>query len=255
MNIVFIGSGNVTAILGRKFVAAGHKIAQIYSRNASAASELAYEWDSESTNYISMIVKHADVYIISVSDASIASLAKELHLQGKVVAHTAGAVSKDVLQTVTEDYGIFYPLQTLRKESPHLPDTPIFVDAATEKAKLVLDSLAASISHNHEVHHATELQREKLHVTAVVVNNLVNHLYTLVEAFCKAEGVDFKQLLPLIQETTERVNSSSPALVQTGPAIRHDEVTLNKHMALLNNYPQLQKIYKTISDSIEGKTV
>ncbi len=255
MNIVFIGSGNVTAILGRKFVAAGHKIMQIYSRNASAASELAYEWDTESTNYISMITKDADVYIISVSDNSIEPLAKELHLPGKVVAHTAGAVSKDVLQAVTPHYGVFYPLQTLRKESPHLPDTPIFVDAATEQAQLVLDNLAATISHNHEVHHVTELQREKLHVTAVVVNNLVNHLYTLVEAFCKAEGVDFKQLLPLIQETTERVNNSSPALVQTGPAIRHDEVTLNKHLELLSNYPQLKKIYKTISDSIEGKAL
>lgn len=255
MNIVFIGSGNVTAILGRKFVAAGHRIVQIYSRNASAASELAYEWDTESTNYISMIVKNADVYIISVSDNSIESLAKELHLSGKVVAHTAGAVSKDVLQHVTEHYGVFYPLQTLRKESEHLPDTPIFVDAATEQAQLVLDNLAATISHNHEVHHVTELQREKLHVTAVVVNNLVNHLYTLVEAFCKAEGVDFKQLLPLIQETTERVHNSSPAQVQTGPAIRHDEVTLNKHLELLSNYPQLKKIYKTISDSIEGKVL
>ncbi len=255
MNIVFIGSGNVTAILGRKFVAAGHKIVQIYSRNASAASELAYEWDTESTNYISMIVKNADVYIISVSDGSIQSLVEELHLPGQVVAHTAGAVSKDVLKTVTEHYGVLYPLQTLRKESEHLPETPIFVDAATEKAQLVLDTLAATISHNHEVHHVTELQREKLHVTAVVVNNLVNHLYTLVEAFCKAEGVDFKQLLPLIHETTERVNTSSPALVQTGPAIRHDEVTLNKHLEILSNYPQLKKIYKVISDSIEGKTL
>ena len=68
MNIVIIGSGNVAAILGRKFLKAGHSIVQIYSRNASAASELAYEWDTESTNYKSLIVKNADVYIIAVSD-------------------------------------------------------------------------------------------------------------------------------------------------------------------------------------------
>ena len=43
MDIVIIGSGNVAAVLGRKFTAAGHKIVQIISRNASAASELAYE--------------------------------------------------------------------------------------------------------------------------------------------------------------------------------------------------------------------
>ncbi|MBL7748604.1 MAG: NAD(P)-binding domain-containing protein, partial [Chitinophagaceae bacterium] len=62
MNIVLIGSGNVATVLGRKFKAAGHTILQIYSRNASAASELAYEWDSESTTYKSTISKAGDVY-------------------------------------------------------------------------------------------------------------------------------------------------------------------------------------------------
>ena len=57
MEIVIIGSGNVAAVLGRKFKAAGHHIVQIYSRNAKAASELAYEWDTESTNYKSTINK------------------------------------------------------------------------------------------------------------------------------------------------------------------------------------------------------
>ncbi len=56
----------------RKLKAAGHQILQIYSRNASAASELAYEWDTESTNYKSMIQKNADLYIIAVDDRSIA---------------------------------------------------------------------------------------------------------------------------------------------------------------------------------------
>ena len=66
MDIVIIGSGNVAAVLGRKFKAAGHTILQIYSRNAAAASELAYEWDTESTNYKITINKNADVYIIQL---------------------------------------------------------------------------------------------------------------------------------------------------------------------------------------------
>ncbi|MCH5687247.1 NAD(P)-binding domain-containing protein [Niabella sp. W65] len=71
MNIVMIGSGNVAAVLGRKFVAAGHHIVQILSRNAGAASELAYEWNTESANYSSLIYKDADVYIIAVADDAI----------------------------------------------------------------------------------------------------------------------------------------------------------------------------------------
>jgi predicted dinucleotide-binding enzyme len=49
MDIVILGSGNVAAVLGRKFKAAGHNILQVISRNASAASSLAYEWDTESS--------------------------------------------------------------------------------------------------------------------------------------------------------------------------------------------------------------
>jgi predicted dinucleotide-binding enzyme len=41
--IVIIGSGNVASVLGRKFKAAGHEIIQVLSRNAKAASQLAYD--------------------------------------------------------------------------------------------------------------------------------------------------------------------------------------------------------------------
>ncbi len=46
MDIVIIGSGNVATVLGRKFKAAGHNIVQVFSRNAAAATQLAYEWNT-----------------------------------------------------------------------------------------------------------------------------------------------------------------------------------------------------------------
>src|SRR6188472_4052913 len=106
MDIVILGSGNVAAVLGRKFKAAGHNILQVYSRNASAASALAYEWDTKSTNYKSMINTNADVYIIAVNDDSITDVADYLSLPGKVVAHTAASVPKDILKKITPHYGV-----------------------------------------------------------------------------------------------------------------------------------------------------
>src|SRR5688572_31762571 len=84
MDIVILGSGNVAAVLGRKFKAAGHSILQIVSRNASVASKLAYEWDTESTNYSSIINRNADVYIIAVSDDAIEDVVADLQLPKKV---------------------------------------------------------------------------------------------------------------------------------------------------------------------------
>ncbi len=83
MDIVIIGSGNVASVLGRKFKDAGHSILQVYSRNASSASKLAYEWDTESTNYKSMINKNAAIYLIAVNDDAIDDVIKDLSITWK----------------------------------------------------------------------------------------------------------------------------------------------------------------------------
>ena len=250
MDIVILGSGNVAAVLGRKFKAAGHNILQIVSRNASVASKLAYEWDTESTNYPSIINRNADVYIIAVSDDAIIDVVADLQLPRKVVAHTAASVSKDVLKKVSDHYGVFYPLQTLHKEDPDLPDAPIFFDGSDEITKRKLEALANSISPKH-VSQAGDDARLKLHVAAVFVNNFPNHLYALAESYCKKEGIDFKELLPLIEETVSRVKDNSPAKTQTGPAVRNDEETIQKHLELLKSHPEMKRIYELLTSSIK----
>jgi predicted short-subunit dehydrogenase-like oxidoreductase (DUF2520 family) len=252
MDIVIIGSGNVAAVLGRKFKAAGHRILQVVSRNAAAASALAYEWDTKSANYMSLVNTHADVYIIAVADDAIKPLISELKLKDKVVAHTAGSVSKDVLKNVTNHYGVFYPLQSLRKETKDLPEIPIFFEGSDDKATKTLQLLAQSIS-PERVAVAAGDDRIKLHVAAVVVNNFTNYLYALAEDYCRKEGLDFRQLIPLIEETVRRLKTTSPAASMTGPAVREDEETIHKHLALLENHPALQKIYRLLTDSIQQK--
>lgn len=251
MDIVIIGSGNAAAVLGRKFKAAGHTIVQIVSRNAAAASALAYEWDTESTNYMIVVNKNADVYIIAVSDDAITEVIKDLRLPGKVVAHTAGSVNKDVLKGVTSHYGVFYPLQSLRKETIYLPAVPVFFEGSDEQSTQVLEALAKSIS-SGAGGRANSDDRMKLHVAAVVVSNFTNHLYTLAEDYCKKEGLDFLQLLPLIEETAVRIKNISPGHSQTGPAIRHDAATIQQHLSLLNDHPQLKNLYVLLTESIQA---
>lgn len=250
MNIVIIGSGNTAAVLGRKFVAAGHRILQVISRNAAAASELAYEWDTESANYMSLISRNADVYIVAVTDDALEEVTQGLILPGKVVAHTAGSVSMDVLKNVTPHYGVFYPLQTLRKDVSKAPDIPVFFEGSDQQATLVLQSLAQSISFGPAIPAKSE-DRVKLHVAAVVVNNFTNHLYALAENYCRKEGINFHQLLPLVRETVHRLETVSPSVSMTGPAVRSDEDTIKKHLAILDSHPHLQKVYMFLTESIE----
>jgi predicted short-subunit dehydrogenase-like oxidoreductase (DUF2520 family) len=250
MEIIIIGSGNVAAVLGRKFIAAGHHILQVVSRNASAASALAYEWDTESTNYLSLINKNAELYFIAVPDDAIGEIAAQLVLPRKVVAHTAASVSKEILKNVSAHYGVFYPLQSLRKEMSTLPPIPVFFDGNDETAKNKLAELAYSIS-PEQVTIAGDEERLKIHIAAVIVNNFTNHLYELAYEYCRKEGLNFNELIPLIQETASRIKEVSPHGAQTGPASRHDKETVQKHVELLKDYPQLKKIYELLTLSIE----
>lgn len=250
MNIVLIGTGNTASVLGRKLKTAGHAIAQIYGRDAAAASELAYQLDSESTNYWSVVTRDADIYLLAVSDIAIEELVRELHLPEKTIIHTAASVSKEVLSAASPHYGVFYPLQSLVKTSARLPEIPVIIDASDEATLQLLEELGDSIS--TQVVEADDDARARLHLAAVFCNNFVNHLYTLAEKYCKDEGLDFGLLLPLIKETSARLEAVSPSGAQTGPALRKDEVTIEKHLQLLQAHPRLKDFYLLFTKSIQA---
>lgn len=113
-----------------------------------------------------------------------------------------------------------------------------------------MEQLANSIS-SGKVAEAGDDARLKLHVAAVLVSNFTNHLYSLAEDYCHKEGLDFKQLLPLIEETALRIKNISPKKAQTGPAIRQDSETIHKHLDLLKPYPQLKNLYVLMTESIQ----
>jgi predicted short-subunit dehydrogenase-like oxidoreductase (DUF2520 family) len=248
MEIVIIGTGNTASILGHKLKAAGHTIAQIYGRNTEAASELAYELDSESTNYWSVVNRNADLYIIAVSDIAIDEIIRELNFPNKTVVHTAASVSKNVLYGASDHYGVLYPLQSLLKGSDRLPEVPIIIDASDEATFKELEAVAHTISDH--VTTGSDEDRLKLHLAAVFCNNFVNHLYALMEDFCRKESISFNMLKPLIKETALRIDAISPAEAQTGPAIRQDSNTLQKHLHMLEAHPHLKAIYQLFTDSI-----
>jgi hypothetical protein len=66
----------------------------------------------------------------------------------------------------------------------------------------------------------------------------------------KTGGLDFNCLQPLIEETIKKTAFRLPSLVQTGPALRNDTSTIEKHKALLSKHPKLLNIYNELTNSI-----
>ena len=248
MNLVFLGSGNTATVLAKRMYAKGHAVLQVWSRNKSNAQALAKEVNAEAIESVDQVNPAADICIIAVTDDAVIQLAKQLKPGNKLVVHTAGAVNLDVLKNASTNYGVFYPLQSLRKETEPVTDIPFLIDGSSEEVKVLLTDFAKSIS--GIVSLANDEQRLQLHLSAVVVNNFTNHLYTLAEDYCKHHALNFQLLLPLIQETAMRLGSASASSLQTGPAKRMDVQTIQKHLQLLNGDAELQQLYQIFTDSI-----
>ena len=98
-----------------------------------------------------------------------------------------------------------------------------------------------------------ELQRKRLHIAAVFSSNFTNAMYGIGFDLLEKEGLDPKMLLPLLQNTLDKLKTLSPWQSQTGPASRSDKKVMNEHLELLED-SDLQDIYKLISYYILKKT-
>lgn len=248
MKIVLIGSGNVSTVFGKLLKAGGHTITAVVSRNAAHAAQLGSLLQTDWYNDIKKINTDTDVYIIAASDDAIREIASEIKAGKKIILHTSGSVSKDVLGITAENYGVLYPLQSLRKGINYNPEIPLLIDASNKETFIALEMLASSIS--QKVSMAGDAKRLKLHVAAVISANFSNHLYALTEEFCQKENVRFDMLIPLIQKVAQRLNDYSARDVQTGPAVRNDQETIQTHLQILNKHPQIKKIYESFTESI-----
>lgn len=250
MNIVCIGAGNVATHLAIAFKAMGADISQVWSQRSRNAEILAALTKAQPINSWKDLDLSADCYLIAVKDDAIAAVAAQLKDVRGIVVHTSGATSIDVLKGAGSGYGVLYPLQTFsRTKALDLTKVPFCIEADSpdtfEKISAIAQLLSASVTA------VSSEQRKILHLAAVFACNFSNHLYAISAALLDQHQLKFDLLKPLIMETAEKVQSSSPAEVQTGPAIRNDGQTINKHLSLLQETPGLQHIYEILSDSIK----
>lgn len=249
MNISIIGSGNVAFVLGQLFKKNNYSINEVAGRNATAVQQLAEKLNARTCLDINYIDKGSDAYVLAVKDDAVATVVAQLQLNDKILVHTCGSVSMNVLATASVNYGVLYPLQSLRKELYYQPSIPFLVDGNNENVRNAVFNLATTISEKAII--ANDETRLQYHLSAIIVSNFTNHLFAVTKHYCDANNIDFELLFPLIEETVNRMQYYDPINMQTGPAIRGDETTMQKHIQLLAAFPELKKIYELMSTSIK----
>ena len=251
MEIVIIGTGNTAHMLGRLLREKGHLILQVYGRNKEEADNLSRLLNAQACHSLQDLNKNAQLFILAVTDQSVQNVAKELDVKETILVHTAGTVPISVLEGTALHYGVLYPLQSLKKGTPYMPEIPFLIDASDKDTLDIIRTLALDLSPTVKV--AGDEERKKLHLAAVFVNNFVNHLYVLAEGFCIKEGLNFELLKPLIRETAARIDFFSPEIAQTGPAVRHDQSKIDNHLQMLEGHTGLYKIYQLLTESIGSR--
>jgi predicted short-subunit dehydrogenase-like oxidoreductase (DUF2520 family) len=72
----------------------------------------------------------------------------------------------------------------------------------------------------------------------------------MAEDILTQEQLSLDILMPLIQETTNKIITHPAKNMQTGPAKRNDQQTIQQHLEFLKKYPQYQSVYQLLSNSI-----
>ncbi|MEN8116198.1 MAG: DUF2520 domain-containing protein [Bacteroidota bacterium] len=248
-NICFIGAGNLATHLSKELQRNGYKISQVYSRSVASAKELGEKLNTSFTTSVAGIDSSADVFFVALKDSAVKEVLSQIDFQNKLVVHCSGSLPITVLDEYSDNIGVLYPLQTFSKNRDlDFHKIPVFVEANTKENEQILFEIAGKIS---ETTSALDSGRRKsLHISAVFACNFVNHFYFIASQILKSDNISFDVLRPLILETAEKVQQLDPFSAQTGPAVRFDEKIINDHLSKLNEFPEYQELYNSISKSI-----
>jgi len=190
-----------------------------------------------------------DFILLTVPDGAIKGVAEQLVKSNAIVLHTSGSRPLSDLNK-HHNIGVFYPLQTFSKEKEvDFSKVQVFIEGSAETEKKIAQ-LAKSISQN--VIALNSEKRAKMHLAAVFACNFSNHMFHLAQRQLNEIGMQFQDLLPLVDETVAKALALNPSNSQTGPAVRHDQVTIDRHLQMLQG--DERKIYQMLTNDIQKYT-
>jgi len=248
MRIGIIGVGNVGVHLTRLFMQSGLEVFLCASQQNTAF--LPGFPSDHFFDQISALPTDLDLIFFTRRDRDLDSVLAELPKHNTLI-HCSGSLDLRLLHDFAHS-GVFYPLQTFRKELDlQNADFPVFIEASDAKTEDLLRALAVKLS--LKVFAADLELRSILHLSGVFSSNFVNLLYALAYDQISGQFDSKEVLLPLMKETLSRLEHGHPDNFQTGPALRNDDTAMKRHVQMLKDQPEMQKLYLMLSEIIKKR--
>ncbi len=249
LKITIVGAGNVGRQLALVFFSKGHQIVQICSKKPRQAQSLARKVNAGSVSTIAGLNTDADIYFLCIPDQAIREISDSLNIKGKLVCHTSGSTEMSVLSAFSDNYGVFYPLQTFSgRKTVNFSRVPICVEGNNKQNETLLFELGRQLS--GDVRIIDSPRRMIIHLAAVIAGNFANYMYVIAEEILQKHGFSFSILHPLIEETSGKAVRISPYHAQTGPAMRRDTEIIRRHLEMLEKEGDTRKIYELVTKNI-----
>ena len=259
--IAIIGPGRAGSALGRALHSAGYTIAAVGGRNPDNVRNLAAELGARPCQSPATTIDMADLTIVAVPDDVILPLATDMvaslcSAAGHAAVHLSGAQDRSALRPLAQQgsvrTGVFHPLQTFRRGPEavgNVAGTYFGIDA-DQPLRDQLTQMARDL-HGHPFD-LSGVDLALYHAAAVFAANYPITLLAEAIALAADAGLDpetaRKGMTTLLAGAVNNLRDLAPADAITGPAVRGDEGTIERHLAALKADPELQRLYQLLAD-------
>lgn len=196
---------------------------------------------------------HANGYIISVSDDSIQLVAKKLsetdqNLKDIVIFHTSGfhsSKSLEILQKKGAITGSLHPVISIPNIESGIDIIPETVFTCEGPAAEQLNEIGNLIGRKAII--INRKQKQYIHLSAVFINNYSTVMIAAIKNLMQDKGLDPGQTEDILKKLSKQAADTWHLPIHkalTGPIVRKDLKTIQGHIKLLDNYPDLKELYR-----------
>lgn len=235
--VAIIGQGNVGTYLSKQFQLHGITV----DRYSKRATENIQAIESYHTDY--------DFTLLCVPDGKIGELSSQIEAGSGLICHSSGTMPLEVIDSKHQRRGIFYPLMSLQADSlVPMEEIPFCIETDNQADHKALSAFCEKQGLNYRFLNSED--RAQLHLAAVISQNFSNALFHWAWSVLKEQNLPFDLLKPLLLQHLRQLDNSDPAFKQTGPAVRKDEATIEKHLAKIEDV-DLKDLYRKLSQLIK----
>ena len=241
LRLAILGGGRAAWAYGSAWRRIGAPISGVWLRPESQ-SRLPELLNAERRS-IDDAARHSDMVLIAVSDRAIGEIAASIPMTEAVIFHASGA-----LPSVRGGFSL-HPLRVLRpvgKPSDLRDALLVFEGAHREVAQSIASAVGARFA---EV--SAEV-KPLSHAAAVFGANYVAAILEIAEELMSRAGISGSRndIAALADSAVRNWAAHTDVRRFTGPAARGDRETIARHLAVLEDNPQVAEIYGVLAERI-----